>query len=259
MITQTGYDSNKNYVTGITDQMNRQTTITNDKYGQPLTVSSQSGAQMQYTYDGQERLLTAKDNALNTANYTLDANGNVKGSNLVAGASTYDQSSFVYDVRDNLTTETDADGKVTTYSYDEEGRLISKTMPNASTQTFSYDSVDNVCQVLLSSGEKYTYVYDLEGRPKDVKAYSGATMTSEIQATYDAIGNLIGYVDGNLGTVSSSTLFRDQMNRITNFNLAYGGASVPYGYHFTGNGLPDTVTADSKSFSLIYDADNRIQ
>ncbi|MHB1653442.1 MAG: DNRLRE domain-containing protein, partial [Desulfitobacteriaceae bacterium] len=36
MITQTGYDSNKNYLTNITDQMNRKTTITSDKYGQPL-------------------------------------------------------------------------------------------------------------------------------------------------------------------------------------------------------------------------------
>ncbi|WP_148265241.1 hypothetical protein [Desulfosporosinus orientis] len=49
MITQTDYDTNKNYVTSITDQENRKTTITNDKYGQPHTVKSQSGEQMLFT------------------------------------------------------------------------------------------------------------------------------------------------------------------------------------------------------------------
>ncbi|EGW37662.1 RHS repeat domain-containing protein [Desulfosporosinus sp. OT] len=120
-----------------------------------------------------------------------------------AGTSTYDQSSFVYDVRDNLITETDGDGKVTTYNYDEGGRLTSKVLPNGSSETFSYDSVDNVSQVQLSSGEKYTYTYDREGRPLDAKAYSGATMTDEIQATYDAIGNLLSYSDGKAATVPS--------------------------------------------------------
>ncbi|MDQ7095870.1 DNRLRE domain-containing protein [Desulfosporosinus sp. PR] len=252
LVTQTGYDAQSNYVTSVTDPMSRQTTLVNDAYGQPLSVKSASGEQMQYTYDEQERLLSATDNAGSKAGYTLDADGNVTASNLKAGANTYDQSSFVYDVRDNLTTETDADGKVTTYKYDEGGRLTSKVLPNGSSETFSYDSVDNVSQVQLSSGEKYTYTYDREGRPTDAKT-SGTGPTSEIQASYDAIGNLIGYSDGNLGTVSSTSLTRDALNRITQFNLTYGGASVAYGFSYTGNGLPSTVTADSKSFSMIYD------
>lgn len=90
LITKTQYDSNGNYVTSTTDQQNRTTTFgynPNDNYGLPTTAQSQSGAKVQYTYDGLNRLVQAIDNANNSANYNLDANGNVTVSNL---SGTYD-------------------------------------------------------------------------------------------------------------------------------------------------------------------------
>ncbi|MGC7873760.1 hypothetical protein ACPUYX_19890 [Desulfosporosinus sp. SYSU MS00001] len=100
--------------------------------------------------------------------------------------------------------------------------------------------------------QKYTYSYDLDGRPTDVNAINETTV-NEIQATYDAIGNLISYSDGNSGTVSGNPITLDALNRITQFNLSYGGASIPYSFTYTGNGLPDKVTADNQNFSMIYD------
>ena len=161
-----------------------------------------------------------------------------------------------------MTSETDGNGKTTTYQYDEGGRLISKLLPNGSSITFSYDQVDNISQVQLSGGESYKFTYDLEGRPTNVKVYSGANMTNEIKSTYDAIGNLIGYSDGNRGTVSNPVGL-DQLNRITGFNLVYNGGttsviSAPYAFTYTGNGLPSTVSVDGKNFAMIYDDGDKL-
>ncbi len=248
LITGTNYDNNKNYVTSIKNQLNNTITFENDSYGQVAKVTAPGGETVDYSYDGQEQLRSVKDNADNTTTYLLDANGNVTDSSLLAGTSTYDHNSFSYDVRSNLLSETDANGNITGFQYDEGGRLQIKTNPDGGTVTLSYDALENVSQILFSDGKKYSYTYDLEGRRKTVKAYSNTTLLNEFTYGYDAIGNLTGNVekDGNntVLTQLASPPTYSLKDELTGFTLTAGSNSISYIYDYTKNGLLNQMTGD---------------
>lgn len=110
----------------------------------------------------------------------------------------------------------------------------------------------------LSSGVSYMYTYNLEGKPTEIKVYSGATLTNDFTYYYDAIGNLTSYSEGSgQGQVNSIT--RDVKDRITAYNMVNETNTISNSFTYAKNDLPQTVTADSKNYSLIYDdGDNLI-
>ncbi|MBC2726608.1 hypothetical protein [Desulfosporosinus sp.] len=134
------YDSSNNYVVETRNQLNKTVSYVNDAYGQAKQVTSPTGEVIQYAYDGQERLRTVTDNAGNLTTYSLDANGNVLSVNTQAPSGTiYNQSSFVYDDKNNLKEEKDASNTiVSSYAYDLNGRLTQKTNASGSTVSLDY-------------------------------------------------------------------------------------------------------------------------
>jgi len=68
--------------------------------------------------------------------------------------------SFQYDVNNNLTSITDAAGRVTDITTDGAVRITSVTDPLAREATFAYDATGNLTQVVDMAGNIFTYAYD---------------------------------------------------------------------------------------------------
>ena len=59
------------------NQLGAEINYVNNNYGQVAKQTTPTGEVTDYTYNGQGALKSVKDNAGNTAGYTLDPNGNV--------------------------------------------------------------------------------------------------------------------------------------------------------------------------------------
>ena len=111
---------------------------------------------------------------------------------------------------------TDANGLVTTYTYDLRQRLLSKAVSgtNIATQTTSltYDGVGQVTQLALPDGSQLNYSYDAAHRLTQVQDNLG----NKVHYTLDTTGNRINETTTDPNNVLTKTLTRsyDALNRL---------------------------------------------
>ncbi len=155
------------------------TSYTYDALGNLKTVTDAAGRITRFTYDADERLIgrtTDNDPSVTTALF-YDLVGRVRQQSI--------------------------EGVVTTYTFDNVGRVASKTdgiYPNMSfTSNYTYDDNDNLTQirypcVVAGCTQRFvTYQYDVENRLMNV-LNNGAAFASNF--TYDAAGRLATYQTG---------------------------------------------------------------
>ena len=72
---------------------------------------------------------------------------------------------FAYEANDNLISQTDALGRVTSREYDELNRRTKRTLPGGTLfETFSYDAVGNMTARTDFNGNTTTFDYDVLNR-----------------------------------------------------------------------------------------------
>ena len=149
----------------------------------------------------------------------------LKGRTESNGAVTPDASySFEYDEQDNLTKLTDPESKVTTYTHNRLGQILTETDPRGGTWRYSYDAAGH----LLSATSPLGFVTSYE---------------------YDKVGNEIRMTDAR-GKVYASVY--DARNREIESLDPYGNA---YRTDYTALGTMASVTdAAGKSLRFEYDA-----
>jgi len=269
-VVTSNYDSSNNYVVSTTNQLNKTVSYGNDAYGQATSVTSPTGEVIRYAYDGQERLRTVTDNAQNLTTYGLDANGNVLSVNTKAPSGTiYNQSSFVYDDKNNLQAEKNAANSiVSSYAYDANGRLTQKTNASGSTVSLDYGPLGLLKTLRLSSNETYGFSYDLEGRRK--QATVSKTPTGPILHTfdydYDEVGNLISSIEkGSSGTFIGSITkpagdMYSKTDQLLGFKLKYlSNPDVLYAFVYSPNKLVEKVSAAGKDTLFKYDEGSKLK
>lgn len=271
-VVTSNYDSSNNYVVNTTNQLNKTVSYgRNDAYGQATSVTSPSGEVIRYAYDGQERLRTVTDNADNLTTYGLDANGNVLSVNTKAPSGTiYNQSSFVYDDKNNLKAEKNAaNAIVSSYAYDANGRLTQKTNAGGSTVSLDYDPLGLLKSLKLSDKETYGFSYDLEGRRK--QATASKTLTGQTLYTfdydYDKVGNLISSIEkgtdgafvGSIKEPSPGGMY-SKTDQLLGFNLKYlSNPDVLYAFVYSPNKLVEKVSAAGKDTLFKYDEGSKLK
>lgn len=135
--------------------------------GHRLAVTEADGRQVNYTYDELYRLTEENiNNGERVLAYTYDSVGNrLTKDDSLAGLTTY-----TYDANDRLLSEVLTQAGVTvhtiTYTYDDNGNLLSRTQVTdaaSETTTYTWNDDDRLVAVATPDGSSVTYEYDEEG------------------------------------------------------------------------------------------------
>lgn len=229
----------------VKDWLNNATTYEYDNASRLINVNYPDGSTITHEYDKASRLTSILDYSADATingvfQYTLDALGNrteVSYYQPLMATPASQNVSYTYDNDNRLLT-----AGTTTFSYDNNGNLTSKTVGSSKTSYTPYLNNDMLAQV-TTGGKTYSYKYDGLGNrtTRDDTRYvvdpSGALST--ILAETDTSGKITAYYVYGLGLVS----------KITSEGKAYY-------YHYDGLGSTIAITDSSGNIvnKYAYDA-----
>ena len=206
--------------------------------------------------DGQV-ILTERDPVTNLVKSRTDALGR--------------KTTYTYDNNGNMTSITDPVGNTTNMVYDQAvNKPLTITDPLGNVTTMTYDSKGNLIQFRTPKSELTTIDYDQYGEPLSVTDPMGNIYRTE----YDGYGNLVKATDplGNSATLKYDSLSRviefadprgrttaynhDVMNRLKEVKDALNG-STRSTYDLNGN-LLSTTDAKGQTTSYTYNSKNQV-
>jgi YD repeat-containing protein len=216
-----------------------------DKTGRLWTTTDTLANVTSYDYDGAGRLLTTTEGARVTRHW-YDTTGRVTQTQDAAGNSEY----FEYDTAGNKTKYTNALGKVWTYGYDVAGRMIAETSPVVSVTsgdtsqdfhlrtTYEYDAQGRLLSrtegarvTIAANGDEtvdatgtHRTTYDYDGLGRQIRTHFPAVSvyTSE-DATQIVANGLSGSgtrTDGAAQSLYTETRYDEFGNAVAGRNLA---------------------------------------
>ncbi|MEL4897465.1 putative Ig domain-containing protein [Crocosphaera sp. Alani8] len=170
-----------------------------DKVGHRLKVEEADGRIVEYDYDDLYRLIeetiTDSSDTVNDGrviSYTYDAVGNrLTKIDSVEGTITY-----VYNANDWLLTETQENGEVKEYEYDDNGNTI-KVIEDSAETIYEWDKENRLVSVTLSDGTEINYEYDVNNirTSQEVNGVRTDYLVDSNQAYAQVLEE---YVDGEL-------------------------------------------------------------
>ncbi len=221
--------------------------------GYPILYVDEAGKKRQSWIDGLGRLIEVDEpNVSGTLSvptcYSYDLNNNLTG--VVQGTETR---SFVYDLISRLTSSTNPESGTMSYSYDNNGNVLTKTSPAPNqtnpavtvTTSYQYDTVNRLTKKSYSDGTTPTvnFLYDVSagwgGVPPQTNLVGRMSEEWTVAGTVAYSGAVFGY---------------DPMGRVTVNNqctpLTCGPSNYPVGYAYDlagdmisySNGAGETFT-----------------
>jgi RHS repeat-associated protein len=273
------YEPNFNQVTSITDPKGNVTATTYDANGNPTEITDALGNKTQMTYDSRGLLTTVISGVgtpeVNTTTFThttltYDSAGNVQTSIDAEGRVT----TFTYDAMNRLTSVVDPLGGTTSYTFDANGNLLTVTDAKGQVTTFAYGSRDRLASSTDPLVNPQTNTYDENGNLTSTTTRKGDTITFAYDAanrlvtktlpgpeattfTYDVSDNLTSVVDLD-GTVAMTY---DLVNRLTSSAQSTPASPTPFSISYTHdlNGNRATMTDPQSGVTdYVYDSLNRL-
>ncbi len=292
-VTQYAYNAG-GQLASVTNALGQVTSYTYDDLGNVATVTDPAGTTT-YTRDllGRITETDAPGNVITTTEY--DADGNIIDQTLynVTGlspiptdpqtlpASRQETTQALYDVLDRpievidpggnityttynaddqVTSTTNASGAVTTYTYDDAGRLISETSPNPDglgtiTTNSTYDADNNLISQTDGLGNTTTYTYndmnELVSETQPAPSTGAAAPVTTYQYNVDGQQTALTDPDNNT-TFYTYNSVGEQVKEVN----ATGGTWT-YQYDNNGN-LISTTDADGRTITYTYNALNQV-
>jgi len=258
--------NNQGLRTSRTDPLNNIKTTTYDNRNRPATITyadsviqtlgydsadnltsrsySGGGPVFNFSYDGNNRLISANDGPATPDNLTqsYDDAGRISNSNGVA---------ISRDTSGRITSIELAESKTVTYGYDVNDNLISVTdwtdMAN-NTTTFTYNANDRMLSIIrpTANGVNTNYSYDNDGRLVGVNESRGAITVSSITLVHDANGQ-VTQATRNMPQPASARGLNSQSN---SFDAASQIATSGFVYDASGRLIDDgtkTLSWDAAS------------
>ena len=211
--------------------------------GSQKTKTTAGGTVTSYVYDGLNRLIQEAETGALTQDYTYDARGN-RASMTVSGKERYTVS-YSYDANSRLLTERKTRGlltDLTTYAYDANGDLLSKTFTGGDGSltgaTYTYN-LFNQLSTAAENGLIAAYAYNAQG----IRTCK-ATATSQTYFLLDG-GNVAGE---HIGSKTVTYL------RGANLISRSDGSKTTY-YLFNAHGDITDLVSDSGTVTHKYDYD----
>ncbi|MBO4257498.1 polymorphic toxin type 17 domain-containing protein [Streptomyces griseorubiginosus] len=249
----------------VTDQLGKVTTYGYDADGNRTSVKTPLGNKTTYAYDDDGRLASTTDPRGNAAgappdNYTTWYEYNPDGYQTATWDGAGAETDTTYDANGNITWTRDPESRVTTYGYDNLGRLTkvnafydgatsytydaagnvkTRTDANNHITTYGYDAARRLTSVTDPLSRKTSYAYDADGNLSKTTTPRGST-----SQTWDA-RDLLTKTDYSDSTPDVSYQY-DAAGRMTLRNN--GVLSEDFGYYADGR------LKNSRGYSYAYDA-----
>lgn len=209
----------------VTDAMSAVTKYAYDAYGNKVQQIDPAGNETDYTYDPNAHLLTTT-----VAGYTGDPASPAPARNLV-------EESRAYDPAGRLASVTDSMGKVTAYTYTDNGLLATVTRNDpASGQSFvqqsdSYDTAGNLTQKVTNNGFTTT-TYTVDAADRTVSSTldpAGLDRTTTYAYSPDDYVLTQWHTDA-AGDVAATDYSYDPLGRMTSQSVHDDSAGQPAGW-----------------------------
>jgi RHS repeat-associated protein len=226
--TMQGYQYNaQNLVQVLTNGRGQATNYSYDSLGNAIQVTDTLSGTLgkRYTYDPTfNQLATVTDELGHQTLYDIDpANGNVRSMTQVVGAvgGSDDQiSRYTYTTQGLISTLTDALNRITSYTYNLQGRLtqvaLAQGTADQSVLKYTYDSAGNLSTATEAKNKVTKLFYDAFNRLIRVEESdpdgTGSLIGPITRYTYDPNGNLTQVQDARGNT---TTYEYDTLNRLT--------------------------------------------
>jgi len=179
------------------------------------------GTTLNFTFDAEDRLLTANGLAL-----TRDNLGRITGSNGMT---------MTYDAGSRITSITYAAGKAVTYTYDANNNVKTITDWLGGISTFTYDADNRLISMTRPNGVTATYAYNNDGRLVGfVDGALGATTLTR---------NAKGQITAANSTVSTAASAVTMSNTTHTFDIAAQVSTVGFTYDAMGRQTNNGATA----------------
>lgn len=171
-----------------------------DSFGRLQTTTHADNTTIAYSYDPSSNLASVKDENHATANtsYAYDPANRLTGVTQTLSTAPGGQiaTHYTYDVQGNLTAVTDPNGNVTTYVYDDFGRMLTQVSPVTGTTTYAYDLAGDLISATDANGATTTRTYDVLGRVTQALSERSGLDSETVSYTYDedvcGTGNALG-------------------------------------------------------------------
>ncbi|MBC3920143.1 RHS repeat protein [Undibacterium sp. CY18W] len=273
-ITNT-YDDAGRLIT-LADAIGKQTKYEYDNAGNRTKITDATGKVTQFQYDALNRLTSTiypdnttnttvlradgrkqseTDQAGNTTVYGYDPAGRLN-SVVQTNAATQQQTSYAYDGNGNKTNQIDAQGHTTSWTYDVNNRLVSRTLPAGQVEKFAYDLSGNQSQKTDFSNQATSYIYNnldqiiQTNRPDGVSVANTYNGNGLISATTVSGGN------SSNGAQNGQTSYQyDAQDRITKHTNP-DGSYLAYAYDANGNITERSTSAGTVKYG--YDANKKL-
>ena len=233
------YDAEGNLIEEI-DAKGNSAKSAYDEEGNQTAAENRMGEEMRYTYDKAGNLTSAKDAEGRSVTYRYNKLDQL--TDKIEGGD--QQTKYEYDKAGNLTKETSPEGKTTRFTYDAAGNLTAKVNPDKTKITYDYDVLGSLLKKEYSDGSKsVVYGYDASGNRIEMDDESGKSHT-----TYDELGRVKSYTDGNGQKLTYSYDEYDRIEKITYPK----GREVTYGYDTEDN---ITRVSDNKGITAEFTVD----
>jgi len=274
--TQYLYDSSNNLATIVDANVVTVASFTYDAFDRLATYTDSEGWTVTYSYDNADRvtqitypdgssdsytydrldLASYRDRQNRAWTYTHDANRRVTATVDPLGSRTL----FAYNGNGQLTGLTDPNNNVTQWSYDVEGRRISKQYADTSLVSYAYENTTSrVKSILDALGQTKQYSYAQDNAIASITYLNALHSTPNVTFTYDLyFPRLTTMVDGNgtttYGYVPAGSLGALQLQQEAS---PQPNSAIVYSYDQLGRVSARTVNrAGAETFS--YDAIGRV-
>jgi fibro-slime domain-containing protein/RHS repeat-associated protein len=216
------------------DALGRETYTQYDDAGRVRKTTYHDGTFTTVTYDSRGRRVAETDQAGITTSYEYDAFGQLTAVVLpaVVNPEVYPSTTvrpryeYEYDAYGNLALIRDAKGRETTFTYDEQGRRLTRTLPQVDgeplrTETSAYDDLGRLESHTDFTGQVTRYSYDDQGRTARTEYFASAAALTPVATVeyaydvYDSEGRHETVVDSRYGTTERVYDPAGQLIRIT--------------------------------------------
>lgn len=158
-----------------------------------------------------------------------------------------------HDIYGRILTETDAKGNVTSYTYDDIGRVTKVTYPGSVTKSFAYNTPSNQTTITDERGFVTRYQYDMAGNLTAVYSVNGSAATLMKANEYDSANRLIKE-QNNLAEGGGITAYSyDHKDRITQKSGKNASGQTLYQENNTyfDDKTTKTVAGDTSSKAIV--------